>query len=96
MSVIISRRAKNDLFEIWEYIANDSFAQADKMSDEFEGIFSLLAENPEMGRSREELKENLRGFPHGNYVIFYQGDAGGIQIIRVLHGARDIPEKFED
>ncbi|GMQ83208.1 MAG: type II toxin-antitoxin system RelE/ParE family toxin [Rhodothermia bacterium] len=94
MSTKISESAKSDLFEIWDYIANDSIAQADKMSDEFERIFSVLAENPEMGRRREELKENLKSFPHGNYVIFYRGDADEIEIVRVLHGARDIPDIF--
>jgi toxin ParE1/3/4 len=32
----------------------------------------------------------LRSFPVGNYVIFYREVSEGIEIIRVLHGARDI------
>ncbi len=49
-------RADLDLFEIWDYIANDSLKQADKMSDEFNRVFLLIANNPEVGRIRNELK----------------------------------------
>ncbi len=49
-----------------------------------------------MGRKREELAPLLRSFPVGNYVIFYRPASGGIQIIRVLHGARDVSKLFGD
>ncbi len=49
-----------------------------------------------MGRRREELAPALRSFPAGNYVIFYRPVREAIQIIRVLHGARDIETMFED
>jgi toxin ParE1/3/4 len=50
---------------------------------------------PDMGRLREELAARLRRFPVGNYVVFYRSIAGGIEIARVLHGARDLPPLFE-
>lgn len=65
------------------------------MSAEFNRVFLLLAQNPEMGRTRDELKEDLRSFAVGNYIIFYQSLQEGIQVVRVLHGAMDIPEIFE-
>ena len=95
MTLIILPSADLDLFEIWDYIAGDSFKQADKMSAEFNRVFLLLAQNPEMGRTRDELKEELRSFAVGNYIIFYQSLQEGIQVVRVLHGAMDIPEIFE-
>lgn len=94
MPVKILPSAQLDLFEIWDYIATDSVAYAEKGFKEFNRIFLILAENPEMGRKREELKENLRSFPSGNYVIFYISTADGIKVVRVLHGARDIPDIF--
>ena len=48
-----------------------------------------------MGRSREELVPKLRSFPVGNYVIFYQPISDGVEIVRVLHGSRDIESLFE-
>ncbi len=94
MPVRILPSAHLDLFEIWDYIATDSIAQADKMSDEFDRVFSLLAENPEIGRAREELEEGLQSFPVAHYVIFYEAVQEGIEVLRVLHGARDIPDQF--
>lgn len=95
MTLIILPSADLDLFEIWDYIAGDRFKKADKMSAEFNRVFLLLAQNPEMGRTRDELKEDLRSFAVGNYIIFYQSLQEGIQVVRVLHGAMDIPEIFE-
>jgi len=46
---------------------------------------------PEMGRRREELAMHLRSFPVGRYIIFYRSMQEGIEIVRVLHGARDLP-----
>ena len=54
----------------------------------------LLSEHPAIGRNRSDLCLNLRGFPVGNYIIFYYSVDAGIEVVRVLHGARDIPELF--
>jgi toxin ParE1/3/4 len=55
-----------------------------------------LADNPYMGRKRNDLMPNLRSFVQGKYVIFYFPISNGIDIIRILHGARDIQSIFED
>lgn len=43
-----------------------------------------------MGRSRNELLDNLRSFPFERYLIFYFPIDDGVDIVRVLHNARDI------
>jgi len=43
-----------------------------------------------MGRSRPGLATDLRSLPVGRYVIFYVPLPKGVEIVRVLHGARDI------
>ena len=48
-----------------------------------------------MGRNRPDLAPELRSFPVDNYIIFYRPISEGIQVIRVLHGARDIPPLFD-
>lgn len=50
---------------------------------------------PKLGRERFDLAPELRGLPVGNYIIFYRPMKDGIQVIRVLHGARDLPSQFE-
>ena len=47
-----------------------------------------------MGRPRGELAPRLRSFPVGPYVLFYRPTPNGIEVARVLHGARDIPSLF--
>lgn len=49
-----------------------------------------------MGRAREELAADLRSFPFGRYVIFYAPVEGGIDVVRVLHSARDVDAAFGD
>ncbi len=52
----------------------------------------MLAANPLAGRARSELHEGLRSFPVGSYVVFYSPTPEGVEIVRVLHGRRDISE----
>lgn len=55
----------------------------------------MLARNPGSGRHREELAPGIQSFPFGRYIIFYHVFPGAIEIVRVLHGARDIDSLFE-
>lgn len=48
-----------------------------------------------MGRDRAALSPGLRSFPHEDYVIFYKPARGGIEVVRVLHGARDLNRFFQ-
>jgi toxin ParE1/3/4 len=95
MPVIIKRpRVKIDLAEIWDYIADDSELHADAFIETIDEKFHILAEQPNIGRARDELEAGLRSFPLGRYVIFYRMIKEGIEIIRVLHGARDLSAIF--
>jgi toxin ParE1/3/4 len=49
-----------------------------------------------MGRSRPELATDLRSFPVGHYVIFDVPLPKGVEIVRVLHGSRDIESILQD
>ena len=50
---------------------------------------------PGSGRYREELASGIQSFPFGRYIIFYRAVTSAIEIVRVLHGARDIENIFE-
>lgn len=88
--------AEADIFEIWDYIADDSMEAADRWVDQLDEKFQLIATQPMMGRAREELLPGLRSFPSSRYVIFYTPKGDGIDVVRVLHGARDIDAVFGD
>lgn len=95
MPVIVKLpRAKSDLVEIWGYIADDNEGRADAFVDMIGQKLLTLASNPTMGRARDELAEGLRSFPVGRYVIFYRPIPKGVEIVRVLHGSRDINTLF--
>jgi toxin ParE1/3/4 len=78
------------LDEIWLYIAADNLMAADALIDTLVAKSALLTCNTELGRTRPEIHEGLRSFPVGNYILFYRAERGGIELTRVLHGARDI------
>jgi len=82
--------AEKDLDEIWLYIAQDNPGNADNLLDEIEETSRKLARFTNMGRNRDELHPGLRSFPVGKYLIFYLPINGGLEIVRVLHGMRDI------
>jgi toxin ParE1/3/4 len=90
----ISSQAQIDLDEIWLFIAEDNPDAADRFHDRLLSTFLTLAGQPSIGRSRDELRPNMSGFPVGNYVIFYLNTSEHIEIVRVLHGARDIENLF--
>lgn len=95
MPTIVKRPlAWSDLAEIWDYIADDNESRADAFIDLIDRKFHELASHPNMGRSRDELSEGLRSFPVGRYVIFYRPLPQGVEIIRVLHGSRDLNAIF--
>lgn len=87
-------RARLDLIEIWNYIADDSPANADALIDELRKVFQMLARQPNLGRRRSELPPDILSFPFGRYVVFYRVHQKNIEIVRVLHGARDLESIF--
>jgi toxin ParE1/3/4 len=91
----VSDVARSDLDEIWLYIAQDNLDSADKFIQTIVSRFPKLAVMPLLGRERKELLPRLRSFPVSRYVIFYRPIESGIEIVRVLHGARDFPPLFD-
>ena len=56
--------------------------------------FKLLAREPGLGRVRDDLMPELQSFPFERYVIFYRRVHKGIEVVRVLHSARDVGAQF--
>lgn len=48
------------------------------------------------GRLRAEIRPWLRSFAAGRYIIFYRVLAEEVEILRVIHSARDIERIFEE
>ena len=87
-------QAEEDLIEIWVYIAQDNVSAADNLLDRIEEKFFLLADQPRLGPCRPDIAPELRYFPVGSYLILYREIAAGIEIVRVVHGARRLESLF--
>ena len=89
------RNAEADLLEIWAYLAEDNIDAADKVILKINAKCQTLAATPSMGSQRDDLSPGIRSLAVGNYVIFYRPLEDGVRIMRVLHGARDLPSQFD-
>lgn len=88
--VFRTRRARQDLVEIWSYVARDDIQVADRLLDRLDGSCARLAENPETGAARDDIRPGLRHAVVGQYLILYRIVEGGVEIVRVVHGRRDL------
>ncbi len=88
--------AQWDLREIRVYISRDSPTAAARQVRLIRERCQRLAERPGIGYPRDELGSGIRGFTVGAYVILYRKSPDGIQVVRVLHGARDIEAIFRE
>jgi toxin ParE1/3/4 len=85
---------RGDLMEIYRYIARNNPVAAGRLRDLFYDKFEFLAKHARIGQMRDDLAEGVRAFPVGNYVILFRAVEDGIEIIQVVHGARDINAIF--
>jgi toxin ParE1/3/4 len=85
-------RARQDLIEIWRYIADDSGEpRADRYLRRLNDVISYLAQQPLMGRKRPEIPEQgIRSFAAESHVVFYMALEDGIELVRVIHGSQDL------
>ncbi|QEH32142.1 Toxin ParE3 [Aquisphaera giovannonii] len=90
-----TRQAQQDLEGILDYLDGQGSEAADRFAARFDDACELYAAHPQMGTSAREYAPDLRHFAVMNYAVFYRPAPGGIEIIRILHGARDIPTLFE-
>jgi len=92
--VVRSALAADDLLQLWLHVGQHDVSAADRLLDRIEALCFSLAASPLIGRSREEIAAGLRSYPIGRYVLFYRPVRGGIEVARVLHGARDLDSLF--
>ena len=93
--VRLSPQVRRDLREIDDYISHDNPDAAARVILNIREKCQVLSQQPGIGRIRSELLPNLRSFPVDSYVIFYFPMGDGIEVIRILHGARDIQRLFD-
>jgi len=95
IKVSYTQKAKQDFLSIWAYIAEDSPNAADKLLDTISEKCNLLGENSKLGQARPDISPEMRYFPVKNYLILYKEQSLGVEIIRILHGSRDLSTIFQ-
>ena len=87
----LSPEAARDIREIWAYIAADSIKAARRLRLQIFEACQRIAENPGIGHGRADITEKpVLFWPTGSYLIVY-APRKPVEIVRVLHGARDVP-----
>lgn len=93
--LVILPAARQDLIEIGDFIAHDNPERAASFVSEIEAKMVFAAERPGSFPAHSELHEGLRSARHGHYLIFFLEAGDEVKIVRVLHGARDLPRVFD-
>jgi toxin ParE1/3/4 len=89
-----AHQANRDLIDILQHIGRHNPAAGRRFSADVDKKCGRLAQFPGLGAACEELAPGLRQVSLSNYVLFYRPTDDGIELIRVLHGARDISNLF--
>jgi plasmid stabilization system protein ParE len=93
---VLTPQARTDLFEIWNYIAEDSPENADRVLERLYDAFTRLAQTPGMGHRREDLADRRHRFwTVYSYVIAYRDETRPLEIIAIVHGARKLEAFFQ-
>ena len=88
--IVHSPAAEDDLLEIWLGLAANNVSAAENLMDDLDVATRLLATQPLIGKARREFGAGIRSFPVRDYVIVYRPILGGVELVRVVHGARDL------
>lgn len=99
MRAVFSPAARRDLVEAVRWIARDNPHAAQALRDAAIDAAGRIGEYPQIGKERPDLVDPsvrllaLTGFP---YLMVYDGQARPPLVLRVLHGARDLPDIFAE
>ena len=96
MKVRISAKAKDDLRQIYRYLADKHPSAAESLVTDIDLKLELLGRFPFMGRERLDLAVGLRSVLVWSYVIFYTVDGPEIVVIRLIDGRMDIDKEIQD
>lgn len=93
---VIAPAAIQDLDEITDYYAVHNLDVGDRLLDEFAKKCRYLTQFPMIGRSYRGIRPDLRGLPMQGYIVFYRLVNGGVEIMRVMRGDRDLEALFTE
>ena len=77
---------------MWTYIARDSVEAAARVRREIRDACRRLAQHPYSGHQRGDLttRQDVLFWPVYSFLIIYRPDKKPLEVLRVLHGNRDV------
>jgi|SRR5271157_1672844 len=90
-SYVVSPEADEDIFEIWRYLYRKaSLDVANRVEEEIYSAFEALDRNPGLGHKRSDLTSHpVLFFTVYSYMVVYRVKTP-LEIVRVLHGRRNV------
>ena len=85
-----TRRARQDLLDLWLYIAARNLQAADRVYDRIEQSCQVLKDYPQFGPARPEIGEGARALVIEHWIALYRLVEGGVQVVRIVDGVRDL------
>jgi toxin ParE1/3/4 len=96
LDVEILERAQDDIFNIIEYgVAEHGEASAREYVGKIGARINWLSANPGSGPVHSELRGGIRSFRQGQHRIYYVANAEQLTVVRVLHVAMDLVQRFD-
>ena len=92
----LSNEAIRDLDEIASYLAEFSIESGENFVKRFGQKCNNLIKFPYIGKSYNQIADNLRGINLDSYIIFYQVTKDEIEIVRIVSGYRNLDSLFSD
>jgi toxin ParE1/3/4 len=83
-------RAIRDVDEIWQWIGAEDVVAAERWSRRIVTATDRLTEFSNSGTPRPELGPGVRSVVVGRYLVLYRIGPDSVDIVRVVHGARDL------
>ena len=93
----LTKKAVEDLNNIWEYTFQKwSEQQADRYYYMLLNSFQEIADNPNFGKTYDQVTPELFGLKVSRHIIFYRKlDDQPIEITRILHGRMDLKSRLK-
>lgn len=96
--LVFKKHAREDLADIWSAVQERSGREsARRLTADLRGkCRDIAALSSQMGRPRDKLMPGARSVPHKGYLIFLRYLGGAVEVIAIIHGARDLDAAFKD
>lgn len=89
LSIVRSPAAENDLIDIWCSAALENPSSADRFLETIANRILQLTIFPDSGPRRPDIAPDARTLVIGNYLVLYRHVPMKVEILRIVHGARD-------